>query len=493
MSRSKPSRISRRALVKGSLAVPGLGLALNAVGDAQSDPQASSGPPLALRLARLFHGIKFEDLSETSVTHAKMILASTLAGAAYGPTYESARIVRDLAKEQGGHPEATIWYDGTKLPLLLTARVNSMLSDSAASDDSDLRNVAHTGTALTSLSLAIGEKTGASGRDILTAMVAGYESAGRFGDAIRAGRPGLHASMVVAFGGVVAASRLLGLTPEQMAHALAITSTTMGGILIGTDSWAREYMAGNAAMCALNAAMAAKRGFTVNPDLLEAKGGFLDTYGNPKTDLAVMARPAGPEWDIVKFLAIKLIPGAHAIHASAEAAVNVAKQSNAQPEDITKVLISGPHKNTATYADRAPKDMVEAIHSMPYFVCSALVDRDFSWVHVTPAKINSAAVAKLIERVEYGPDPEPVEYQWNWGGTVTIYTKSGQKFTSTVQAPRGSGPRGIQWADVEAKYNTLMPQSGLPAKRIADILKLIQGFEQAKDAAQLVRLLHGKA
>ncbi|MCP5810239.1 MmgE/PrpD family protein, partial [Klebsiella pneumoniae] len=82
----------------------------------------------------------------------------------------------------------------------------------------------------------LGEKTGATPQDVLTAMAVGYEAGGRFGDMLRGGRPGIHASFVVAFAGTVAASRLLGLTPEQMAHALGITATSMGGILIGTDS-----------------------------------------------------------------------------------------------------------------------------------------------------------------------------------------------------------------------------------------------------------------
>ena len=98
------------------------------------------------------------------------------------------------------------------------------------------------------------------GPDVLSAIVTGYEAAGRMGEALNNGRAGLHASIIVAFGGTVAAAKLLKLTPEQMANAIAMTSTTMGGLLIGTDSWAREYHAGNAALCAVNAAQAAARG-----------------------------------------------------------------------------------------------------------------------------------------------------------------------------------------------------------------------------------------
>ena len=176
-----------------------------------------------------------------------MIIASTLASAAPGSLIDSARIVRELVKERGGKPEASVWFDGTKLPVDEAARVNAMLSDAAASDDSDLRNVAHT-TTLVSTGLAISERSGATGEDLLCAIVTGYEAAGRIGEALGADRQGFHASVIVAFGGVVAAAKLLRLTGEQMAHAIGLTATTMGGLGIGTNSWAREYQAGNAAV-----------------------------------------------------------------------------------------------------------------------------------------------------------------------------------------------------------------------------------------------------
>src|SRR5437764_3247585 len=169
----------------------------------------AASPRLALRLAQFLNRTRFGDLTPKAVEHAKMIVASTLASAAPGSRIESARIVRELVKERGGKPEATVWFDGTKLPVDEVARVNAMLSDAAASDDSDLRNVAHTGTTLASTGLAIGESTGATGQDILSAIVTGYEAAGRIGEALSGDRQGFHASVIVAFGGVVAAARLL--------------------------------------------------------------------------------------------------------------------------------------------------------------------------------------------------------------------------------------------------------------------------------------------
>src|SRR5262245_30837977 len=232
-----------------------------------------ASPNLALRLAQFLNRTRFDDLPPKAVEHAKMIIASTLASAAPGSLIDSARIVRELAKERGGKSEATVWYDGARLPVDQVARVNAMFSDAAASDDSDLRNVAHTGTTLVATGLAIGERTGATGEDLLSAIVTGYEAAGRIGEALGENRQGFHASVIVAFGGVVAAARLLRLSDDQMAHAINLTATTMGGLAIGTNSWAREYHAGNAALCAVNAALAAGSGYTANEDMLEAPRG----------------------------------------------------------------------------------------------------------------------------------------------------------------------------------------------------------------------------
>ena len=142
----------------------------------QDDRRPTVSPNLALRLAQFLNRAQFGDLPPKAIEHAKMIIASTLASAAPGSLIDSARIVRELVKERGGKPEATVWFDGSKLPVNEVARVNAMLSDAAASDDSDLRNVAHTGTTLASTSLAIGEIIGATGQDILSAIVTGYEA-----------------------------------------------------------------------------------------------------------------------------------------------------------------------------------------------------------------------------------------------------------------------------------------------------------------------------
>src|SRR5215510_787041 len=202
MTHDRAVMMNRRELLHGAFAAAGLigiGTAWPAIALAQG-----VSPNLALTLAQFLNRTQFRDLPPKAIEHAKMIIASTLASAAPGSLIDSARIVRDIAKDRGGKAEATVWFDGAKLPVDEVARVNAMFSDAAASDDSDLRNVAHTGTTLTATGLAIGERTNASGEDLLSAIVTGYEAAGRIGEALGDNRQGFHASVIVAFGGVVA-------------------------------------------------------------------------------------------------------------------------------------------------------------------------------------------------------------------------------------------------------------------------------------------------
>jgi 2-methylcitrate dehydratase PrpD len=116
-------------------------------------------------------------------------------------------------------------------------------------------------------------------------------------------------------------------------------------------------------------------------------------------------------------------------------------------------------------------------------------DKSFTWVHATEAKFSNPAVTRLMDLVEADPAPPPVKYAWAWGGTVTIVTTSGARFTSTVDAPRGSAPRGIAWSDVEAKYRALMPLSGLETRRADRVLQAIHDLEQLRDVSRLARML----
>jgi 2-methylcitrate dehydratase PrpD len=483
--------IDRRAALKCALAAGGaaLGGFVRWPADAQSaNAAAPAAGGAAVQLARFLNATMYGDLPPLAIEHAKMIVASTLSSAAVGFAMDSARIERELALAQGGAAESTVWFASTKLPAALAARVNASASDAAASDDSDLRNIAHYGTTLTAAGLALGERVGASGRELLRAMVLGYEAAGRIGDARAGGRPGLHASQLVAFASAAISSQLLKLDGERTVHALALVATTIGGLGVGTNSWAREYMGANAAFVGVQAALAAARGFTANEDMLEGPGGFVEVFGGGAASVGRLTASLGDSWNIADYLAVKLWPGGHPLSGCVEAAMIAAREGNVAASDVAQILVAGPTVR-GMFGSRQPKDHVEAIHSLPYFVASAIADKDFTWVHATEEKIFAPTVQRLMLLVEPDPAPPPVSTRWGWAGTVTIVTTSGARIVRTVDAPRGSAPRGIEWSDVEAKYRELMPESKLPARRLDEILAATRGLDGLADVSRLTRLL----
>jgi 2-methylcitrate dehydratase PrpD len=433
-------------------------------------------------------------IPQQPLEHAAMLIASTLASAALGSGLESSRIIRDLSRERGGRPDASLWFSpGPKLPMTEASQVNAVASDAAASDDSDLRNIVHAGTTLAATGLAVAERTDAGGEEVLAAIVLGYEAAGRIGEAITPGfrTRGFHGCLVAIFAGAVAAGRLLRLDPARMAQAVALSATSIGGLAAAANtSVAREYHAGLAAMLGINAALAAQRGYQAEERIFEASRGFFETYGGVEGGVAgaSVLRDLGESWDIVTDMAIKLVPGGHPHHALAEAAANAARDGNIMPAEVESITLSRPDV-TVLAGPLHPTDLIGMAHSPAYFLAAGVADRSFSWVHATKEKITDPVIHRMVDKVRVGPPPSEGIERYRQGATVTIRTSDGRTSTSTVYAPKGAGISGIAWADIEAKYRTLMPHSGLSGDQIEASLAVIRNFRQVTKVSVLTGLL----
>ena len=452
---------------------------------------------VARDLAEFLTRTSSADLPSQAVEHAAMLLASTLASAAMGAGLESSAIIRDLARERGGTSEASVWFDARpKLPASDAARVNAVMSDAAASDDSDLRNIVHAGTTLVATALAVAERTAARGEEVLTAIVLGYEAAGRIGDAITPGfrARGFHGCLVAIFGGAVAAARLLQLDPAHMAQAIALSATSIGGLAAAANtSVAREYHAGLAAMLGVQAALAAQRGYRAEESILEARRGFFEVYGGVEGAPGVgVTRDPGQTWDIITDMAIKLVPGGHPYHALAEAAANAATEGNIAAQDVESITVSRPGFTTLT-GPLHPTDLIGMAHSPAYFLAAGAADHSFSWVHATAAKIVDTTIHQLIDKVQVGAPPTDNVAHYRQGATVTIRTKDGRANTSTVYVPKGAGISGIAWADVDAKYRALMAPVLLQTGQVEASLAVIHDFDRLTHVSALIDLLAAPA
>src|SRR3990172_1162894 len=189
---------------------------------------------IAGRLAKWVVGLRFEDLSPEAIFHAKRCMLDTLGVQIRGATLPWVQPVYRYFRSMGGNGEATVTYHGDRLSAPYAAYINSTFSYSCELQHHGTWGSAHTGVIINPTILALGEQLGSTGRQIIAAMVAGYEVQGRVGLAVfqPAFERNFHPQPLLGvFSAAASAGKLLGLNAEQQAHAFAIAGSHASGIL----------------------------------------------------------------------------------------------------------------------------------------------------------------------------------------------------------------------------------------------------------------------
>jgi 2-methylcitrate dehydratase PrpD len=460
---------------------------------------------VAQQLARFVTRAAKEDLPSRHLELAKMVVASTLASAARGYRIGCVEAFRRLALESGGTPDATLWFNGTKVPAAAAAGVNNASSDAPGMDDTCLLLIGHFGGPSTAAALATWEHlAGRSGSvpasQVLKAIVLGYEVGSRLDLALTPGRMdrGFHSRVTTVQSAVVAAGLVLGLTEEQMAHAMALATSDAGGMAIGADhaSDHRPYHAHQSASEGTRLARLAQLGVTGRPDVMEAARGYFSAFGGQ--EISDVTQDLGERWNFVDYMAIKLIPGAHPFHVFAEAATAAMLENDIDLDAVAGVVISGVQLTGVQMKDwidiRHPRNLSDAAHSIVYFVAAAAADArsgGFSWEHMDAVKMADPRIARLQDLVEVDPNPPPLSnprFVHLDGGRVSIVTKSGEVFTRQVQHPSGAA-RVVQWPAVREKFRRLVGNAGMPGQQVEEILGGIESFDRLASPSELTELL----
>ena len=236
-------------------------------------------------------------------------------------------------------------------------------------------------------------------------------------------------------------------------------------------------------MLAVTAAMSAARGMTTAIEVFEMPRGYFETFGARETD--GIADGLGESWGIVDDLAIKLMPGAWINHALTEAAWTCAIEGDIKPEQVERITTQG--RKSARHLLYHPTDLTGVAHSLPYMIAAAIADRTYSWQHVAPEKYMDPVIGALQDKVVGADEASP--YASRGGGTLTITLKDGRSLLPYFKAPPGSGPRGIERADIEAKYRALTLQGGMSEQNTEKSLAVIHRLEEAASVSSLVELL----
>ncbi len=445
------------------------------------------------------------DLSTRHLDLAKMVVASTLASAARGYRIDCVQAFRTLALDNGGTPDATLWFNGTKVPAAAAAGVNNASSDAPGMDDTCLLLIGHFGGPSTSAALATWEHlarhaVSVPAIQVLKAIILGYEVGSRLDLALTPGRmdQGFHSRVTTVQSAVVAAGLVLGLSEEQMAHAMALATSDAGGMAIGADhaSDHRPYHAHQAAFEGTRLAQLAQLGITGRPDVMEAPRGYLSAFGGQK--IGDVTKDLGERWNFIDYMAIKLIPGAHPFHVFAEAATAAMLDNDIDLDAVAGITISGEQLTGVQMKDwidiRHPRNLSDAAHSIVYFVAAAVADArsgGFTWEHMDAVKMSDPRIARLQDLVEVDPNPLPLtdpRFVHLDGGRVCIVTKSGEVLRKHVQFPSGSA-RVVQWPAVREKFRRLVSYAGMPEIQMEEILGRIERFEDLANPSELTELL----
>ena len=225
--------------------------------------------------------------------------------------------------------------------------------------------------------LAVAEEQGASGRDFLTALVAGCECMLRTGLAAKhtSEQIGFHApGLTGVFGSAIAASRLMGHDARQTLMAIGISGSLCSGLLAfakaGNGGMVKRLHMGRAAEGGVTAAYLAGRGFEGPDVILEGKFGYLDVYARDG-DPALLVDGLGTRWESLNIW-FKMFPCHVTAQAPVRAIQQLARQHRFTAHDIKRLVIGVSEKVLSHHADRRPRDIATAQYSVPFSVALAL-------------------------------------------------------------------------------------------------------------------------
>lgn len=427
--------------------------------------------------------VRVDDLSSRTVENAKMTVASSIAAGMVGHRSPPVDLIRRLVSSRGCVAEAGLWFTGLRAHVVDAARINHMAADESMADDSALMNGAHLGSAVTAAALAMAETTGSSGRDVLCAIVTGYEAAIRIGRAeaeLRAQRHG-HVSGLNAFAAAATAAKILAADPEEFAHALVLATTVAGGVDRVSTNAARPYQAGVFVGQGLEAALAAHDGYRAETSVMDRYLDLIGMDGTPTGRLVPVAAGDG-DWALDTELIVKVRPGAFLYGSAVEAAVRVVRDHDLDVDEVEAVTVRGHAFLVEDETDRPPHT-----GSLSWYVAAAMVRRRFDWAAFDDAG-DADRIDRLRRRVHISPtSKDDAPGRWPWAAEV-IVTRPGGEVRTAVDLPPGALASGLSWADVEGKVRDLSGRCGLGG--LGDtVMDEVRGLDSAPTIAALTEVL----
>jgi len=450
--------------------------------------EARATADLTRVLAGIASALAFDELSAPVRELARQCVLDYLGVALAGAQDPLVRILLNETAEAGGSPQASIIGHSERLPALSAALVNGAAAHALDYDDVNMAMPGHPSVAILPGLLALAELKGSSGPEVVTAFVAGYETACRIGAALRPGHYnlGFHSTGTIgSFGAAAACSRLLGLDGETTAIALGIAGTQAAGLKSQFGTMCKPFHAGKAAQNGLLAARLAQRGFSSRTDIVECVQGFALTHG---PDFVPEASFATPE---AGFHLLANLFKYHAACYFTHAPIECARRLRAEHK-LTPDMIAGITVKIDASCDRVcnipiPVDGLQSKFSLRQTVAMALAGVDTASLGAYNAEnARDPGLVKLRERVRF-------EWQQGWPQTLSeleLELADGRRVSARHDAGIPAADIAEQSERLGAKFDALVaPVLGAPRAR--ELREMISGLDDVADIRGLARLAIG--
>jgi len=462
---------------------------------------------LSRQLAQWVVGLRYDDLPPAVVDRAKGVtlhgLASVLLGSLTPGGQQAVKLITE--EEAGVKTGATIMVDGTKVTKGGAAFANAEMAMAGGKWDT-FRMLTHPGTSIIPGAFVAAEAAGASGRDFLTGLAAGYEvmerMAADFIPTVMA--RGFHAGVVFGiFGPAVAAAKMLRFTEDQVNSTIALCASLAAGNLEGARSGGRALREGGAVRNAMLAVALAKQGHVGGETVLEGDAGFYHAYagnnqgrlthsfvGDTRTSLDKITAALGKEWMFLETLyRIYSTAGYNIAHVDVTA--KLCEEHDIAYKDVERVEAVVNWLETQYPSPAFPsrrEDLESRPGSTAYYAAYGVVKRGFP---VLKAQVDPAGagdppeVLNLMKRVRLIPSHAMTLF----GPRITIFTSDGKSYT------KQSTGREFIWdfAEETRRIRDVIPGLPIPAAQFEEIIATCRDLDRQARADKLLQLTLKKA
>ncbi len=406
-------------------------------------------------LAEFAANLKFEDIPAHVHRRFEDLLLDTMASILAGSSAKPVQAVASFAQQMGpADGPSEDYVRRTKTSPYFAAMVNAASSHFVEQDDVHNGAVFHPAAVVIPPALAVAQSIGASGKELMTACVAGYEVGIRIGEFL--GRPHYKIFHTTATAGTIAAcaavGRLLKLTPEQMLHGFGSAGTVTGGLweFLRDAADSKQLHTGHAASTGLQAAYLAQAGFTGAKRILEGKQG-LGAAMTENADPARLVDRLGSRWALAE-TSFKFHASCRHTHPAADALQQAMKEHKIAANDIESVVA---HVHQGAIDVLGPVTDPRTVHQSKFSmgtVLGLIAHHNSADLAGFDKVLTDQAVTAFRDRVTMVLDPEiDGAYPERWIGKVTVTTRDGSQSTTIVQEPKGDPGNTLSREEIEDK------------------------------------------